>query len=77
VPQPKLELGIKYFTAPEIQRKLNLSRWQLTVRIERGILPRPTYVDVATGIRYFDHDWLRAAEIMLKMKKEEAEELPV
>lgn len=74
---PKLELGIKYFTAPEIQKKLGLSRWQLTVRIERGILPRPSYVDETTGVRYFDHDWLRAAEIMLNPKKEEAEGLPV
>jgi len=62
---PKLELSSKYMTAPQVRQKLGLSRYQLDIRIERGILPQPTLVDPA-GVRYFDEQWLRLGKAILK-----------
>jgi len=64
MPTPKLELSAKYMTAPEVRQKLGLSRYQLDIRIERGILPRPPLVDAA-GVRYFDEHWLRTGRAIL------------
>ena len=65
MPNPKLELGFKYLTAPQVRKRLGLSRFQLDIRIERGILPQPTYVD-ETGVRYFDENWVRIAQAILE-----------
>ena len=51
-------------TAPQVRQKLDLSRYQLDIRIERGILPPPTLVDAA-GVRYFDERWLRIGKAIL------------
>jgi len=64
MPTPKLELSAKYMTAPEVRHKLGLSRYQMDIRIERGILPAPPLVDAA-GVRYFDEHWLRTARAIL------------
>ena len=65
MPTPKLELSAKYMTAPEVRQKLDLSRYQLDIRIERGILPGPTLVDT-DGVRYFDEQWLRIGKAVLE-----------
>ena len=65
MPTPRLEFSSKYITATQVRRKLGLSRYQLNLRIERGILPQPTFVD-ATGVRYFDEHWLRTGEAILQ-----------
>lgn len=65
MPTPKLELSSKYMMAPQIRQKLGLSRYQLDIRIERGILPQPTFVDTA-GVRYFDEQWLIIAKAILQ-----------
>jgi hypothetical protein len=65
MPNTKLELAYKYFTAPQVRQKLGLSRFQLDLRIDKGILPRPTYTDRKTNIRYFDQNWLKAAQLIL------------
>ena len=65
MPTPKLELSAKYMTAPQVRGKLGLSRYQLDIRIERGILPQPTFVDTA-GVRYFDEHWLRVVRAILQ-----------
>lgn len=52
-------------TAPEVRQKLELSRYQLDVRIRRGILPAPTLVD-SSGVRFFDEDWLNQARAILE-----------
>jgi len=67
MPTPKLELAHKYLTAPQVRKALGLSRFQLDIRIERGIFPKPTFVD-ETGIqcvRYFDENWVRVAQTIL------------
>ena len=68
MPNPKLELGLKYLTAPQARKRLGLSRFQLDIRIERGILPQPTYVDETSSppVRYFDENWVRIAQAILE-----------
>jgi len=68
MPTPKLELAHKYLTAPQVRKTLGLSRFQLDIRIERGIFPKPTFVD-ETGIqcvRYFDENWVKIAQAILE-----------
>jgi len=68
MPTPKLELAHKYFTATQAHKRLGLSRFQFNLRIERGIFPRPTYID-NTGkqsVRYFDENWVRIAKDILE-----------
>jgi len=64
---PKLELGFKYLTAPQVRERLGFSRFQFDIRIELGILPQPTYVDKTSGlpVRYFDENWVRIAQAIL------------
>ena len=67
MPNPKLELAAKYLTSNQVRKRLGLSLYQLNLRIERGIFPRPTYID-NTGIqsvRYFDENWVRIAQAIL------------
>jgi len=64
MPNRKVELAIKYLTAPQVRKRLGLSRYQLDLRIERGVLPRPTYTDVS-GVRYFDEGWVKQAQAIL------------
>jgi len=68
MPTPKLELGLKYLTSTQARKRLGLSRFQFDLRIDRGIFPKPTYVD-QTGIqsvRYFDENWVRIAQAILE-----------
>ena len=71
MPEPKLELALKYLTATQARNRLGLSRWQFDIRVERGIFPRPTYVDtvkrgdVTLQVRYFDENWVRIAQAIL------------
>jgi len=71
MPEPKLELAAKYLTAPQARQRLGLSRFQFDIRVERGIFPRPTYVDtvkrgdVILHVRYFDENWVKIAKAIL------------
>lgn len=65
MPNRKLELTLKYLTASQVRQRLGLSRFQLDIRIERGIFTRPTFVDT-TGVRYFDENWVRIAQAILE-----------
>ncbi|MBA7693276.1 hypothetical protein ES703_101855 [subsurface metagenome] len=68
MPTPKLELAAKYLTTTQAHKRLGLSRFQLNLRINRGIFPAPTYVDNAgiQSVRYFDENWVKIAESILK-----------
>lgn len=71
MPEPKLELALKYLTATQARKRLGLSRYQFDLRVERGIFPRPTYVDtvkrgaVILQVRYFDKSWVQIAQTIL------------
>ncbi len=64
MPNRKLELTLKYLTAPQTGKRLGLSRFQFDMRLKRGIFPRPTFTDV-TGVRYFDESWVSVAQSIL------------
>ena len=68
MPTPKLELAAKYLTTTQAHKRLGLSRFQLNLRINRGIFPTPTYVDNAgiQSVRYFDENWVERARIILE-----------
>ena len=74
MPNRKLELTFKYRTASQARKRLGLSRFQFDLRIERGIFPRPTFVDT-TGVRYFDENWIRIAQEILNNAAQTAAEL--
>lgn len=71
MPEPKLELALKYLTSTQARKQLGLSRWDFDTRIERGIFPKPTYIDtvrrgnVILKVRYFDEAWVRIAHAIL------------
>lgn len=76
MPNRKLELAHKYKTAPQVRKLLGLSRFQLDIRIDRRILPGPTLTD-ASGVRYFDDNWVRIAKEILQLNEEAAEKTPI
>jgi len=67
MPTPKLQLAFKYLTAPQVRKRLGLSRFQFDHRIELAIFPRPTYIDETGGmrVRYFDENWVSIAQTIL------------
>ena len=68
MPMPKLRFAYKYLTAPQVQKRVGLSRFQLDYRIRLGLLPPPTYID-DTGdkhVRYFDENWVRTVQAILR-----------
>ncbi len=72
MPEPKLELAAKYLTNPQARKRLGLSRFQFNIRVERGVFPRPTYVDtvicggVTQHVHYFDENWVRIAKAIME-----------
>lgn len=71
MPNRKLELTLKYLTAPQAGKRLGLSRFQFDMRLKRGIFPRPTFTDV-TGVRYFDESWVGIAQSILGASRQVA-----
>lgn len=71
MPEPKKELADKYLTATEAREKLAISRWDFDTRIDRGMLPAPTFIDtvmrgnVELKVRYFDENWVKIAKAIL------------
>jgi predicted DNA-binding transcriptional regulator AlpA len=65
MPIPMVELAAIYLTATGVQKELGLSRFQLDLRIERGVLPKPTYID-KNNVRYFSDGWLTIAKKILE-----------
>jgi len=66
MPNRKLELAYKYFTAPQVAEQLGLSLFQLKLRMKHNVLPAPTFIDPDTSVRYFDEQWLRTAKAILE-----------
>ena len=66
----KVELASKYMTSRQVRERLNLSRWQFDIRVERGVLPKPTFIDKDSGVRYFDEAWLITAKAIMDSLRE-------
>jgi len=66
MPTPIIELVTAYpYTATDVQKELGFSRFQLDLRIERGVLPKPTFID-KNNVRYFSDGWLTLAKQTLQ-----------
>jgi hypothetical protein len=74
VAKPNLKYTYQYYTAPQVRKALGLSSRQLDNRISYEILPAPTFIDEATGVRYFSPEWLKEAKNALNngLHKKEA-----
>ncbi|MBA7600954.1 hypothetical protein ES703_08017 [subsurface metagenome] len=68
MPNRKLELTLKYMTAPQVRKRLGLSRFQFDIRLQRGIFPKPTFTDI-TSVRYFDDSWVGVAQSILEASR--------
>lgn len=69
MPRPRVGDYYKYMTSTDVCRKLGITEYQLNARLSQNVFLPPTTVD-AQGVRYFDEDWLRAAEEALTKWKE-------
>jgi predicted DNA-binding transcriptional regulator AlpA len=65
MPKPRIEFTYKYLTSPQVCRTLGCGRAQLDERLKRGIFPPPTVV-APSGVRYFDENWVRAVQEIIK-----------
>ncbi|NVM21753.1 MAG: hypothetical protein HWN68_08235 [Desulfobacterales bacterium] len=70
MPRPRLADQHEYMTTTDVCKKLGISTYQLRTRLAQGIFSPPTMVDGYQGVRYFDEDWLRAAQESLEKWKE-------
>jgi DNA-binding transcriptional MerR regulator len=55
-------------TSTDVRRKLGITEYQLNARLAQDVFPPPTRVD-QQGVRYFDDDWLRAAQEIMEQWK--------
>ena len=62
----RIEYARRFLTHPQVQHRLGLSRFKLDLRIERGILPKPTFTDATSGVRYFSEQWVTIAQAILQ-----------
>ena len=68
MPRPKVGDYYRFMTSTDVCRKLGITEYQLNTRLAQGVFPAPTRVD-QQGVRYFDEDWLRAAQDALEKWK--------
>ena len=64
MPRPKLT---GYMTTGQVARLLNMKVSRLLNWIGHGVLPPPSWVD-KNGTRYFDQEWLKKAQEIVKRK---------
>ena len=55
-------------TTTQVARQLGMSVGQVASWVERGALPRPSFID-NNGVRYFDQEWFKKAQEIVKSKK--------
>ncbi len=68
MPRPRVGDYYRFMTSTDMCRKLGISEYQLNTRLTQGVFPPPTMVD-QQGVRYFDEDWLLAAQEILETWK--------
>lgn len=69
MPRPRVGDYFRFMTSTDVCRKLGITEYQLRTRLAQGVFLAPTRVD-QQGVRYFDEDWLRAAQDALERWKE-------
>ena len=65
MPRPRVS---SQMTTTQVARQLGMNVGQVVSWVERGALPRPSFID-NNGVRYFDQDWLRNAREIVKSKR--------
>lgn len=66
--RPTTREMVNYWTTGDLCLELDLSRRQISDRLETGVFPPPTEVN-EHGVRLFDEEWLRMAKIILKCER--------
>ena len=65
MPRPRVT---SQMTTTHVARRLGLGVAQVVSWVQRGALPPPSFID-NNGVRYFDQEWLRKAQEIVKDKK--------
>ena len=65
MPRPRVT---SQMTTTQVARQLDMGESQLLSWIRRGVLLPPTSID-NNGVRYFDGEWLKKAQEIVKIRK--------
>ena len=65
MPRPRVT---SQMTTSEVAKQLGMSVGRVVSWVERGALPPPSFID-KNGVRYFDQEWLKKAQEIVKSKK--------
>ncbi len=65
MPRPRVTSQL---TTSQVATQFGMSVGRVISWVERGALPPPSFID-NNGVRYFDQEWLRKAEEILKVKR--------
>jgi len=67
MPRPRVT---SQMTTTQVAKHLGMKVGQVVSWVEHGALPRPSFID-NNGVRYFDQEWLRKAQEIVKSKRGE------
>ncbi len=65
MPRPRVT---SQMTTTVVAKHLGMKVGQLLSWVEHGALPPPTFID-NNGVRYFDQEWFKKAQEIVKSKK--------
>ena len=65
MPRPRVTSQV---TTSEAAKHLGIKVGQLLSWVDRGALPPPSFID-NNGVRYFDGEWFKKAQEIVKTKK--------
>ena len=64
----RVEYTDRFLSLPQVMKRLGKSRFWIMLRIERGVLPKPTFVDMTSRVTYFSEAWIERARGILNGK---------
>ncbi len=65
MPRPRVT---SQMTTTQVAKQLRMGESQLLSWVRRGVLPPPSFID-NNYVRYFDGEWLKKAQEIVKTKK--------
>ncbi len=65
MPRPRVTSQL---TTTQVAKQLGMKVGQMVSWVDRGALPPPSFVD-NNGVRYFDQEWLKKAQEIVKGKR--------
>ena len=69
---PRIAERYKYMTLPQAAKRLGIHPAKLRRRLKDNVFPGPTFVN-EYGLKFFDDDWLKEAQVILKKSFEGGE----